>query len=46
MNTKEVANIIIKLRQEGWDEEKINDFMIFIETHNPSALEAEEAKKK
>ena len=22
MNTKEVANIIIKLRQEGWDDTK------------------------
>ena len=46
MNTKEVANIIIKLRQEGWTEEKINDFMVFVETHTPTADEAEKAKKK
>ncbi|MBQ9503785.1 MAG: hypothetical protein IJU93_02135 [Lachnospiraceae bacterium] len=44
MNTKEVANIIIRLRQEGWTEEKINDFIIFVETHVPTADEAEKAK--
>ena len=46
MNTKVVANIIIALRQKGWSEEEINDFMVFIETHIPTADEAEKAKKK
>ena len=45
MNTKEVTNIIIKLRQKGWTEEEINDFMVFVETNTPSAAQAEEAKK-
>ncbi|MBO6214398.1 MAG: hypothetical protein J6N76_02545 [Lachnospiraceae bacterium] len=44
MNIKKVANIIIRLRQEGWSEEQINDFMIFVETHVPTADEAEKAK--
>ena len=39
MNTKEVANIIIKLRQEGWDDTKINDFMLFVGTHTPTEAE-------
>ena len=46
MTAKEVANIIIKLRQKGWSEEEINDFMIFIETHTPTAEEAENAKNR
>ena len=44
MTAKEVANIIIKLRQKGWTEEEINDFMVFVETHTPTAEEAENAK--
>ena len=44
MSTKEVTNIIIKLRREGWTEEKINDFFVFVETHIPTEKEAEEAK--
>lgn len=45
MTAKEVANIIIKLRQKGWSEEEINDFIVFIETHTPTAEEAEAAKR-
>ena len=45
MTAKEVANIYIKLRQEGWDDTKIGDFVVFLETHTPTAEEAEEAKK-
>ena len=32
MNMQEVARIILGLRADGWDEKKINDFMLFIET--------------
>lgn len=32
MNMTEVARIILGLRADGWDEKKINDFMLFIET--------------
>lgn len=28
----EVARIILGLRADGWDEKKINDFMLWIET--------------
>ena len=40
MTPKEAANIIIKLTQEGWDANKINEFIVFIETHKPSEDEA------
>ena len=46
MSPKEATNIIIRLRLEDWEEEKINDFIDFIETHNPKEGEAEKAKKK
>jgi len=32
MNMTEVARLILGLRADGWSEEKINDFMLFIET--------------
>lgn len=32
MNMQEVARMIIGLRADGWDEKKINDFMLWIET--------------
>lgn len=32
MNMQEVARMILGLRADGWDEKKINDFMLFIET--------------
>jgi len=28
----EIARIILGLRADGWDEKKINDFMLWIET--------------
>ncbi len=40
MTAAEATNIIIKLTQEGWDADKINEFIIFIETHRPSEEEA------
>ncbi|MCM1156066.1 MAG: hypothetical protein NC314_10970 [Roseburia sp.] len=40
MAAKEATNIIIKLTKEGWDSDKINEFIVFIETHNPSEDEA------
>ena len=45
MTTREVANIYIRLRREGWSDTQIGDFVIFLATHNPTADEAEEAKK-
>ena len=36
----ETTNIILKLTQEGWDANKINEFIVFIETHKPSEDEA------
>ena len=39
MNMREVTNIIIALRNEGWDADKINNFLGFIETHNPTENE-------
>ena len=44
-NMRETTNIIIALRREGWKEEKINDFMVFIETNAPTAEQAQEAKE-
>ena len=32
MNMQEVARLIHGLRSAGWDEEKINDFLLFIES--------------
>jgi len=46
MNMKETTNIIIALRRKGWTEMEINDFMVFIETNQPTSEQAEEAKKK
>ncbi len=40
MTAAEATNIIIKLTEEGWDAEKINAFIVFIETHRPSEDEA------
>ncbi|MCM1091784.1 MAG: hypothetical protein NC413_13140 [Muribaculum sp.] len=40
MTAKEATNIIIKLTEEGWDANKINEFIVFIETHSPSEDEA------
>lgn len=32
MNMTEVARLILGLRAAGWDEEKINNFLLWIET--------------
>ena len=40
MTASEATNIILKLTQEGWDADKINEFIVFIETHKPSEDEA------
>ena len=40
MTQNEATNIIIRLTQEGWDPQKINEFIAFIETHKPSEDEA------
>ncbi len=40
MTAAETTNIILKLTQEGWDADKINEFIVFIETHRPSEDEA------
>ena len=32
MNMKEVARLILGLRADNWDDKKINDFILFIET--------------
>ena len=39
MTKKEASNIILRLRAEGWDGDKINDFILFIETHEPTEEE-------
>lgn len=46
MTATEATNIIIKLTQEGWDADKINEFIVFIETHRPSEDEAMRILKK
>ncbi len=40
----ESTNIIIALRNEGWDGDKINDFITFVSTHRPSEEEANSGK--
>ncbi|MCD7957521.1 MAG: hypothetical protein LUG93_17610 [Lachnospiraceae bacterium] len=32
MDMTELARMILGLRADGWDEKKINDFMLWIET--------------
>lgn len=32
MNMSEAARLILGLRADGWDEKKINDFILWIET--------------
>lgn len=40
MPQKEATNIIIALENEGWESDKIVNFIKFIETHTPSETEA------
>lgn len=46
MTAAKATNIIIKLTQEGWDADKINEFIVFIETHRLSEDEAMNILKK
>ena len=46
MTAPEATNIIIRLTQEGWDAKKINEFIVFIETHRPSEDEVMNIIKK
>lgn len=46
MTVTVATNIIIKLTQEVWDAEKINEFIVFIETYRPSEDEAMGILKK
>ena len=32
MNMQEVARLILGLREAGWTEKKINDFLLWVET--------------
>lgn len=45
MTEREVANIIIALRNKGWTSDEIDDFFVFIGTNTPTAEEAEKAKE-
>lgn len=43
MTANEATNIILRLTQEGWAADKINEFIVFIvfiETHKPTEDEA------
>lgn len=46
MNTKEVTNIILGLRAKGWTDTEINNFLMYIETHNPTETEVQAAQEK
>ena len=46
MSQSKATNIIIRLTQEGWDAQKINEFIVFIETHKSSEDEAMNILKK
>ena len=45
MTQKETSNIILKLREKKWSDKDITDFLLFIETHNPTEKEAEDSSK-
>ena len=44
MNQNEHANVIIGLREISWSDEKINDFMLYVETGDKTYLD--QAKQK
>ena len=44
MTNKETSNIILRLREIGWTDTEINDFILFIETHNPTESEVKNSK--
>ena len=45
MNTKETTNVILGLRAKGWDDTEISNFLMYIETHNPTEIEVQESIK-
>ena len=45
MSPNEITNLYINLRRKGWNDTEIGDLVIFMETHTPTAEEAEEAKE-
>lgn len=44
MNMTETARLILGLRDAGWDEKAINDFILYIETGEAQYKPKEEAK--
>lgn len=46
MNMTEVARMILGLRADGWDEKKINDFMLWIETGDEKYKPQEGSKEQ
>ena len=46
MTAKEATNIILRLMEEGWDGDKINAFIAYIETHLPTEDEVRKAFEK
>lgn len=44
MNMQEMARLILGLRSAGWDEEKINNFILFIESGEEQYKPTEEEK--
>lgn len=45
MNMQEIARLIMGLRSAGWDEKKINDFMLYIESGEEQYKPKAEDKK-
>ena len=44
MTNKKASNIILRLREIGWTDTEIDDFILFIETHNPTENEVKNSK--
>ena len=44
MTNTETSNIILRLREIGWSDTDINDFILFIETHTPTENEVKNSK--
>ena len=40
MTQKETTNIILKLKEKGWNDTEITEFLVYIETHFPTEEEA------
>ncbi len=46
MNMTEIARLILGLREAGWSAEKINDFLIYIESGNEVYKPGKDDKEK